>query len=90
MDYRPTPEYQSQLRVLTSRFPYRLDTNYAKIDRIEHAGIEAFKREMGQKQFFGAPVNEWARVLTSSDDSAIRKAVRLLGIRDSGARLLVR
>ena len=88
--YKPTPDYQSKLRKLTSRYPYRLDTNYAKIDRIEHAGIEAFKETIGRKEFRGMAINEWARVLASGDDSTIRRAVKLLGIRDSGAKLLVR
>ncbi|HXR06476.1 MAG TPA: hypothetical protein VN765_04040 [Candidatus Acidoferrum sp.] len=89
-DYKPTPEYQSKLRRLTSRYPYRLDTNYAKIDRIEHAGIEAFKKTVGGKQFLGMTVNQWARVLVSGDDTAIRQAVKLLGIKGSGAKSLVR
>ncbi len=88
--YKPTPEYQVRLRELTSRYPYRLDTNYAKIDRIEHAGIEAFKEETGKKEFFGLTVKQWTRVLASGDDDAIRKAVGLLGIKDLGASALVR
>jgi len=87
--YKPTPEYQAKLRELTSRFGYRLDTNYAKIDRIEHAGIESFKREIGKKRFFGMTINEWTRVLTGKNDPAIREAVELLGIKDSGASGLV-
>jgi len=89
-DYKPTPDYQSKLRMLASRYPYRLDTNYAKMDRIVHPGIEAFKKAIGQKQFFGMSVNHWARVLTSGDDSTIREALKLLGIKDSRARVLVR
>lgn len=88
--YKPTPDYQAKLRQLTSRFPYRLDTNYAKIDRIAHAGIESFKEEIGNKDFFGMTVKQWTRVLSSQDDEAIRKAVELLGIKDSGAAELVR
>lgn len=89
-EYKPTPDYQSKLRLLTSRFPYRLDTNYAKIDRIQHTGIEAFKKAIGQKQFFGMSVQQWTQILTSGNDSAIREAVELLGIKDAGAKVLVR
>jgi hypothetical protein len=88
--YKPTPDYQAKLRKLTSQFRYRLDTNYAKIDRIEHARIELFKEEIGGKQFFGKTVKQWTRVLNSKDDEAIRKAVELLGIKDSGTTALVR
>ena len=88
--YQPTPLYQAQLRQLLAKFPYRLDTNYAKMDRIEHVGIEAFKRSIGMKEFHGLSVNEWTRILTSEDDSAIRAAVERLGIKDSGTSALVR
>jgi hypothetical protein len=34
-------------------------------------------------------VSEWTRILTGEDDAAIRKAVEMLGIRDSGTSALV-
>lgn len=88
--YKPTPDYQAKLRELTSRFPYRLDTNYAKIDRIEHREIESFKEAIVGKHFFGMTVKQWTQVLNSEDDAAIRQAVKLLRIKDSGAMALVR
>ena len=88
--YKLTRQYQAKLRQLFARFPYRLDTNYAKMDRIEHAGIEAFKESIGKREFHGMSVNEWTRILTSEDDSAIRSAVEILGIKDSGTSALVR
>lgn len=88
--YQPTAGYQHKLRRLLARFPYRLDTNYAKMDRIEHTVLEAFKKTIGGKQFYGRTVNEWARILTSKDDVAIRNAVEILGIKDSGTSALVR
>lgn len=87
--YRATAQYQAKLRQLFARFPYRLDTNYAKMDRIEHEGIEAFKKSVGEKELHGMSVNEWTRTLTSGDDAAIRKAVETLGIKDSGTSALV-
>lgn len=87
--YKPTPEYQAKLRQLFARFPYRLDTNYAKMDRIQHAGIEVFKERIGKKEFHGMSVSEWTRILTSTDDTAIRKAAKMLGITDSGTSALV-
>ncbi len=50
--YKPTAEYQTLLRELTARFLYRLDTNYAKMDRIAHPGdltdIFAVQSEIAQ------------------------------------------
>ena len=37
-EYKPTPDYQTKLRELMGRYTYRLDTNYAKMDRIVHTG----------------------------------------------------
>ncbi len=88
--YTPTPEYQAMVRQLLARFPYRLDTNYAKMDRIAHVGIEAFKESIGKKEFHGMSVNKWTRILSSGDDSAIRTAVEILDIKDSGTSALVR
>jgi len=87
--YKPTPDYQIKLRELTSRFTYRLDTNYAKIDRIAHKEIELFKKKLCNKKFFGMTVNQWTRVLASQDDAAIRKAVDVLGITEAGGGALV-
>lgn len=35
-------------------------------------------------------VSEWTQILTSEDDTAIRKAVKMLGIKDSATSALVR
>jgi hypothetical protein len=44
--YKPTREYQQLLRELLVRYKYRLDTNFAKMDRIVHPGIEEFKKRV--------------------------------------------
>lgn len=73
--YRPTPEYQAQLRELTSRFNYRLDTNYAKLDRIEHPAIEAFKARILGLERNGMQVQQWRRLLTRGNEQQIRDAL---------------
>jgi hypothetical protein len=70
--YKPTPDYQKQLRELTSRFPYRLDTNYAKMDRIVHAGVEEFKKKVYGTKVNGMTVSEWSKILASEDDAKIK------------------
>ena len=54
-------EYQKRLHSLQSRYPYRLDTNFAKMDRIKHKGLEEFKGEVMAMKFFGRPLSEWSR-----------------------------
>ena len=73
--YKPTNEYQQLLRQLINRFPYRLDTNYAKIDRIVHAGIEGFKRQVQDTNIHGLTVAQWCRLRSNESDEGIRKAL---------------
>jgi len=44
--------YQQKIRRLLERYKYRLDTNYAKMDRIVHSGIEAFKNRVYNRKVF--------------------------------------
>jgi|SRR5665213_2009967 len=60
--YRLTPEYQALLRELQSKFKYRLDTNYAKMDRVFHEGIEAFKTTVMNTTVEGRTIGEWNRL----------------------------
>lgn len=66
--YRPSPDYQAQLRQLIAKYPYRLDTNYAKMDRIVHADLEVFKRRVLNTNVHGLSVKEWDRRFRSSSD----------------------
>ncbi len=71
--YTPTPEYQAKLRELIARFPYRLDTNFAKMDRIVHQGIEDFKIKVLDINFQGKTVGEWSKILSSEDSMIIKR-----------------
>lgn len=74
--YKATAEYQEKLRELMGRFSYRLDTNYAKMDRIVHKELEAFKQKVMSKQVHGMTVKQWERLFRSADDNAIKKALQ--------------
>jgi hypothetical protein len=63
--YRPTREYQEHVRELMAKFQYRLDTNYAKMDRIEHTGIEAFKSKVLNTVVNGMTVQQWSKLFWS-------------------------
>ena len=73
--YKPTPEYQALLRQLINRYPYRLDTNFAKMDRIVHEGIESFKRRVLGTSLHGLTIGEWSRLLFGGSDEVIRRAL---------------
>jgi len=84
--YKPTAEYQKQLKELTSRFPYRLDTNFAKMDRIAHEQLEEFKERVLGTTVNDLSVKEWNRLFSSGNDSKIKDALESrLGIRDRDA-----
>ena len=74
--YSPNPEYQHLLRTLYGNFVYRLDTNYAKIDRIEHKDIEAFKVHVFNTFFHGRTIRQWSKILSSKDDEILESALK--------------
>ena len=88
--YKPTPEYQLQLRELIAQFPYRLDTNYAKMDRIVHKEIEQFKKRVLEMNYNGMRIGEWLKLFASHDDDKISKALeKHLDIIDVNAEQLL-
>ena len=73
------------LHDLMGRFPYRLDTNFAKIDRIVHSNIEEFKTRVYETMFHGRTIGEWNRLLSRGGEDAIRQALgEQFNIRDIG------
>lgn len=78
LTYSPTKEYQEKLKELQGKYVYRADTNYAKIDRIEHPEIEAFKNRVENEILFqGKTIKEWRKLL--SDRTPKEKLERELG-----------
>lgn len=85
--YNPTREYQGRLRQLIARFPYRLDTNFAKMDRIVHPEIEDFKTRVLARQVHGRTIGEWSQTLFRADDIQLRRALNeQIGIVDLDAQ----
>jgi hypothetical protein len=88
--YQPTPEYQARVRTLRSRFPYRLDTNFAKIDRIVHPAIEHFKEKALGTMVNGMSVAQWKTLFASGNAADIQTAFESnLGIRRASADALL-
>lgn len=89
--YKPTAEYQLKLRELTGRYPYRLDTNFAKMDRIGHADIEAFKTKVLRTEYIGGKIEEWSWVLCGGNDAEIKDALETkLDIKEEDPKKIVR
>lgn len=76
--YSPLSEYQQKLRELQGTAVYRLDTNYAKIDRIEHAEIERFKNKVLATEFNEKTIKQWSSILSSSNDAVLERALKTI------------
>ncbi len=76
--YSPTAAYQQKLRELQATAVYRLDTNYAKIDRIEHAEIEEFKTKVLATKFNGKTIKQWSDILSSKSEEKLEAALKAL------------
>lgn len=80
--YKTSAEYQEQLRTLLRVFDYRLDTNFAKMDRIRHDGIEQFKAKVHSAIYKGLTVGEWNKLLFRGSEGDIAAALEIhLGIK---------
>jgi len=66
--YDPSTAYQQMLRALLSKYPYRLDTNFSKIDRINHSGIEEFKRRVLNTKVNDHPIGQWAKRICNESE----------------------
>ena len=64
-------DFQEDLQELFSSFRYRLDTNFAKIDRIDNADIEAFKTRVLNLQIQGRSISNWAKLFSKATDAEL-------------------
>jgi len=87
--YRPDREYQEKMRQLLAAYSYRLDTNYAKMDRIVHPGIEAFKERVYNTSISGLTIGEWNRLLSKGSEELIAGQLKTrLDIEDSRSNII--
>lgn len=69
--YKTNAAYQSKLKQLQAKVKYRLDTNYAKIDRIEHEEIESFKSVVMNRVIFGRTIKQWGGIINALPEETI-------------------
>jgi hypothetical protein len=77
LDYSPGSEVQNAIRELQSRFSYRLDTNFAKVDRVEHEGLETFKTKMLATKLHGRTIMQWAQDFSRRPEAAAKRVMEL-------------
>lgn len=59
--FSPDSNYQKKIKGLLGKYPYRLDTNFAKMDRIKHPGLEKFKAKLLTTEIDGKTILEWSK-----------------------------
>ena len=64
-------DFQEGLQGLLSSYRYRLDTNFAKIDRIDNPDIESFKERVLSTIIHGKKISEWARIFSRATDEEL-------------------
>lgn len=71
LTYSPKIDYQEILKSLLGKYPYRLDTNFAKIDRIQHEGLEGFKTKVLNRKLYGHTLKEWSKLISDKNTNTI-------------------
>jgi len=73
--YSTSPLYQAKLKKLVGEFEYRVDTNFAKIDRVGNRSLEIFKSKIQETKIDGKTVKQWAKIF-QEDGGAISGVLR--------------
>lgn len=73
--YSHQPAYQAKVRELMGKYTYRLDTNFAKLDRVGHDGIEEFAKSIYAMEYHGLTIGKWNTLLASGNEVAIKAAL---------------
>jgi hypothetical protein len=79
-NYSSTSDYQHKLHTLMARYRYRLDTNFAKLDRIQHPSLEHFKQEVLKQVWHGKMISDWATGHGLKTEEEFRVLLHLAGL----------
>lgn len=79
LSYPPTKELLEAVIYLRNNFNYRLETNFAKINRIQHPGIASFKQKVFNAKLYGKEINFWKRI--SNKEEVLKEYLKLFPIK---------
>jgi len=60
------------------RHSYRLDTNFAKMDRIRHVDLETFKTRVLNTNLFGHDIKTWAKLIGDEEKDIVQLIEELI------------
>jgi hypothetical protein len=75
--YSHEADVQGAIADLMARYTYRLDTNFAKIDRVDHPSLERFKTRMLRLSLHGRTVAQWSRLLSRTPEAGANAIMEL-------------
>lgn len=64
-------DFQEEIQKIINTFRYRLDTNFAKIDRIDNDDIEKFKKRVLNLQIHGRSIQNWSHLFSRATESEL-------------------
>lgn len=76
-----SPEAQAVAVDLMNRLNYRLDTNFAKIDRVGNTDVETFKAKIMASKYLGMTIAQWKTLfadLNGANDRARERAEKVI------------
>lgn len=75
VEYDVSKNYQDKIKKLMSQIDYRLDTNYAKINRINHTDINKFKQHILEYVYNGRTINQWIRIQKEGNEKELKECL---------------
>ncbi len=75
--YSLDPDKQFNISLLSDRFNYRNETNFSKLDRIKHEGIDEFISRTYRKMLFGSTIGEWKREYKRNRIDTARRLIEI-------------
>lgn len=73
-------EAQEDAIELMASLSYRLDTNFAKIDRVANRHIEEFKARILREKYLGKTIAQWKTLFTDLNGSGLFRRIQAEGI----------
>lgn len=69
--YNHSNEYQQKIIELLGTYRYRLDTNFAKMNRIKHPELNAFKSRVLKTEILGHKIIKWSKLIGNNETNIV-------------------
>lgn len=76
--YNHSDEFQQKIIELLGSYRYRLDTNFAKMNRIQHAELNEFKNKVLNTDILGHKIKKWSKLIGNNETNIAKLVDDLL------------